>query len=329
MPLFPPAPTGVTVPSTSNVLIGNGAGGISDSHMPLAVQSDSFGGMLSVLHYNNPNADTLGLQNDDSSGYSTAVFFTSAGVARGSIGVKADGSLNFIEVSNPTGVPSSFRIISTNGADATQNHDILLHRNTGDSEFYTTTCKTTPPLTLADNGQILFQHPSGIYGPIVTTTDANGIAAWRCLDAPGGTELAAFGVFRNDGGHPNAYIHYSGGILKFLGDSAETHLLADGELQVPKVTIGGGAAITKVLTATATLDFGSVASGAYTDLTIAVTGAAVGDTVIVTPPDTSAYLTSFSAFVSSADVVTVRFNNFLADASDPAGGSFRATVFKF
>lgn len=82
------------------------------------------------------------------------------------------------------------------------------------------------------------------------------------------------------------------------------------------------------LTATATLDFGSINAGLAADLTITVTGAAVGDAVALgVPAAFEAGLTAFG-FVSAANTVTVRVVNNTAGAVDAASGTFRATVFK-
>ena len=82
------------------------------------------------------------------------------------------------------------------------------------------------------------------------------------------------------------------------------------------------------LTATASLDFGSIGAGLSADLTIAVTGAAEGDAVaLATPAALEAGLSAF-AFVSAADTVTVRLVNNTAGAVDAAAGTYRATVFK-
>jgi hypothetical protein len=81
-----------------------------------------------------------------------------------------------------------------------------------------------------------------------------------------------------------------------------------------------------VLTATASLDFPNILASASADLTITVTGAAVGDAVVLGPPaDPDAGLT-FLAFVSAADTVTVRACNFSSGAIDQAAKTFRVTV---
>lgn len=86
----------------------------------------------------------------------------------------------------------------------------------------------------------------------------------------------------------------------------------------------------KALTGSATLDFGSTAAGTSTDLTITVTGAADGDEVILGVPNVSTVANGvFSAWVSAANTVTVRFsNNSLVTAYDPASGTFKVSVIK-
>lgn len=95
------------------------------------------------------------------------------------------------------------------------------------------------------------------------------------------------------------------------------------------VAVGGGTLVKKLLTATATLDFPSVSAASSQDLTITVTGAATGDSVFVGPPTAITSGIHYSAFVSSANTVTVRANNFTAGAIDPASATFRATVFSY
>jgi len=94
------------------------------------------------------------------------------------------------------------------------------------------------------------------------------------------------------------------------------------------VTIGSGTLITKVLSATATLDFPSTIAGAVADLTIALTGAALGDTVSLGVPNGAMTATAdFFGWVSAADTVTVRYSPKATE--DPASGTFRVTIIKF
>lgn len=97
-------------------------------------------------------------------------------------------------------------------------------------------------------------------------------------------------------------------------------------------TVGsGGTAIVKVISATGVLDFPQTDGGAIADLTVAATGAALGDVVSIGVPNASITNSGcFFAWVSSADTVTVRFvNNELTGTLNPASGTFRVMVTKF
>jgi hypothetical protein len=85
----------------------------------------------------------------------------------------------------------------------------------------------------------------------------------------------------------------------------------------------GGATVTDILTATATLDF---AAADPSDLTITVTGAALGDAVSIGAQHGSVGSNNvFYGWVSAADTVTIRKTG----SADPASGTFRAVVWKF
>ena len=64
--------------------------------------------------------------------------------------------------------------------------------------------------------------------------------------------------------------------------------------------VGSGATIAKVLSASASLNFGSISAASQADLTITVTGAAAGDEVIMALPAAPAAGLVFNAFVSAA-----------------------------
>ena len=60
------------------------------------------------------------------------------------------------------------------------------------------------------------------------------------------------------------------------------------------------------------------------------TGAADGDVVALGVPNASVLVdTNFSAWVSAANTVTVRFNNWDNGANDPTSGTFRVSVLKY
>lgn len=80
------------------------------------------------------------------------------------------------------------------------------------------------------------------------------------------------------------------------------------------------------LTATATLDFPSIAAQTCAELTITVTGAAVGSAVSVGPPAALEAGLSATGYVSATSTVTVRLCNVTTGAIDPAAATWRATA---
>jgi len=94
------------------------------------------------------------------------------------------------------------------------------------------------------------------------------------------------------------------------------------------VVVGsGGATITRVLSGTASLNFGNVLAQTSSDLTIAVAGAAISDQVALGVDAVSVKPnSSYGAWVSASGTVTVRFNNYSAAALDPDTGTFKVLV---
>lgn len=90
----------------------------------------------------------------------------------------------------------------------------------------------------------------------------------------------------------------------------------------------GGSVLTSVLATTATLDFPSTST--YSDLTVTVTGAAVGDVVSVGVPDACMFShTCYFGWVSAADTVTVRFLVVSSGPHNPPSDDFKVLVTKF
>jgi hypothetical protein len=76
----------------------------------------------------------------------------------------------------------------------------------------------------------------------------------------------------------------------------------------------------------ATLDFPNTSAQSSSDITVAYTGAAVSHPVMLAIPDGSAPAnTNYTAWVSSANTVKIRFNNYSSGSINPASGQF--TVF--
>jgi len=85
-----------------------------------------------------------------------------------------------------------------------------------------------------------------------------------------------------------------------------------------KMGVGGAAAV---------LNFPNTLAQTSSDLTIALPGAVVGDMVMLGVQVAAiAANSSYTAWVSAANVVTVRFNNYSAAAINPAGAQFSVSA---
>lgn len=86
----------------------------------------------------------------------------------------------------------------------------------------------------------------------------------------------------------------------------------------------------QILKGNAALDFPSTGAQQSSDLTITVTGAALGDPVALALTGSVALNnTCFTAWVSSSNTVTVRFNNYTSGGSDPSSATFYVAVIKY
>jgi len=99
---------------------------------------------------------------------------------------------------------------------------------------------------------------------------------------------------------------------------------------LPNIT--GTLPIALISTSTA-LDFGSISTGGFVDLTITLTGAATTDVVFVACLDTAGRGATdgkliFEAFVSATNTVTVRAHNPTAGSIDPASYNFKVAIIK-
>jgi Collagen triple helix repeat (20 copies) len=90
-----------------------------------------------------------------------------------------------------------------------------------------------------------------------------------------------------------------------------------------------GTVFNSIISATATLDFPSISSNSYADLTITVTGAAVGASVSIGAPSTLEAGLMFNGWVSATNTVTIRLHHTTGSAIDPASATWRATVINF
>ena len=85
----------------------------------------------------------------------------------------------------------------------------------------------------------------------------------------------------------------------------------------------------KILSASATLDFPSVAAQGQQELTVSVVGAKTGSPVAVSPPAALESGLVVNGRVTADDVVTIRLLNITGVSIDPVSGSYRAVVFRY
>jgi len=95
-------------------------------------------------------------------------------------------------------------------------------------------------------------------------------------------------------------------------------------------TNGARFQVAKILTASAILNFPNTLAQTYSDLTMTLTGAALGDCVALGIPNGSVptKCAGWFAWVSNANTVTVRYFNAGLVADDPPSGTFKVTVIK-
>jgi hypothetical protein len=79
-----------------------------------------------------------------------------------------------------------------------------------------------------------------------------------------------------------------------------------------------------VIRGTVTVDLASVAAGAVTEKQVTISGAVVGDTVLMTPPTAglTAGMCICNSVVSAADTVKIRVLNGSAGTIDEASGTW-------
>jgi hypothetical protein len=120
-----------------------------------------------------------------------------------------------------------------------------------------------------------------------------------------------------------------GDILAATGSSTLARLPVGSDGQILSASSGASTGLAwgwRHLTGTATLDFPSTNAQLSADLTIAVTGAAVGNPVMLGTPAAPDANSAYTAFISASGVCTVRFHNYSSGAINPASASYTVIV---
>ncbi|MBL0057908.1 MAG: hypothetical protein IPP35_02030 [Elusimicrobia bacterium] len=148
-----------------------------------------------------------------------------------------------------------------------------------------------------------------------------------------------FGFIQESLTSDSAYIS-GGGIRFFTNQQQYLTIGGSGNVRVSSTAfqvdgtggslkVGGqGTPVTAYLSATQSLDFPSMAKNTTAELTLTVTGAAVGDTVALGPPGTLPADLMAMAYVSAGNTVTVRLANIGGGSIDPAAATYRVSVIR-
>lgn len=199
--------------------------------------------------------------------------------------------------------------------------------------FLLFTTAATGDLAPKSNGNLSFNSSTGTLD--VFAASISNLTLVNALNAPA-VNIGYSGLTVEDISETRKlYLSWeeSAGADKLIGfkvNAGNRTIDLSGNITVPSnATVSGtNTGDNDIRTATATLDFGSIASNGSAELTITVTGAAANDTVMLGAPAALEAGLTFSGFVSATNTVTVRVHNVSGGSVDPASATWRATVLK-
>lgn len=187
---------------------------------------------------------------------------------------------------------------------------------TGTAPISVATGTTTPNITIAAAG-------ASTTGVVTATTQTFGGAKTFNGTINAASDIAVTGISNLNGGATIGTMATTSSLTHVIGVNSSN--------AIGEIALGNGFNLTNgVLNlggfTSAFLDFPSTSAQSSSDITISYTGAQTSHPVILSIPDGSAPAnTNYTAWVSSAGVVKVRFNNYSTGAINPASGTF--TIF--
>ena len=152
-------------------------------------------------------------------------------------------------------------------------------------------------------------------------------------DATGTSDGLIFGIMTNSIITNNTLNDSGGGTGSAIreGTGSDNNYISGNKYQNATggiVTVGTGTIVENVIIGSTTYNPPSIAAGATTSTTVTVTGASLGDFVEMVSFSLDTQLITFSAYVSSANTVTVVLTNTTAGAIDLGSGTLRVRVNK-
>ena len=190
---------------------------------------------------------------------------------------------------------------------------------TGTAPISVANTTTTPLITIANAG-------ASTTGVVTSSTQTFGGAKTFNGTINATSELAVTGISNLNGGATIGTMATTSTLTHVLGVNSSN---AIGEIALSNgIAISGGFLGLDIKTSiTVGTDFPNTNAQSSSDITFTLPGVSVGQPVLLGVPDGSANAnTNYTAWVSAANTVKIRFNNYSSAAVNPASGSFTISV---